>query len=161
VCSAGPHRLEAAARAGVAQVVSVGALDMVNFGPWDSVPAKFRDRLLFAHNPAVTLMRTSAEENARLGRLLADKLSAATGFVEVHVPARGFSQISVAGAPFHDPVADQALIAALQEQLAAGIPLHVHDLAINDPKFAQHILTALDRALHHAAKGTDIHDLTH
>jgi len=147
VCSAGPDRLEAAGRAGVPQVVSVGALDMANFGPLDSVPARFADRQLIAHNPSVTLMRTNVEENRELGVILAQKLNRATGFVEVHVPARGFSQISVEGGPFHFPEADRALIEALREHLSPSIPLQIHDLAINDPGFAAEIINALDRAL--------------
>ena len=147
VCTAGPHRLEAAARAGVPQVVSAGAMDMANFGPRDSVPEQFADRLLYAHNPSVTLLRTSPAENADLGATLAAKLNRATGFVEVHLPSKGFSQISVAGGPFHDPEADAALIEAVRRDLRPSIPLHVHDLDINHPDFAAEIVQALDRAL--------------
>lgn len=147
VCSAGPDRLEAAGALGIPQVVSTGALDMVNFGPRDTVPDRFADRLLFAHNPSVTLMRTDATENAELGRIMARKLNAANGFVEVHVPLRGFSQISVAGAPFHDAEADAAFVTALQADLDPRIPLHLHDLAINDPDFARQLDDAMDRAL--------------
>lgn len=154
VCTAGPDRLTSAARAGVPQVVSVGALDMCNFGPMDSVPAEFADRQLFAHNPSVTLMRTNPAENAELGRCIAAKLAEATAFVEVHVPARGFSQISAPGGPFHDPEADRALIDALRAHLRADIPLHVHDLAVNDPEFAAQIASALDRALATVEGGT-------
>jgi uncharacterized protein (UPF0261 family) len=71
VLSAGPHRLEAAGNLGIPQVISVGALDMVNFGPRDTVPEKFHARTLYEHNPTVTLMRTTAEENARLGEVIA------------------------------------------------------------------------------------------
>jgi len=146
VCTAGPHRLEAAGRAGVPQVVSVGALDMVNFGPPETVPERFRERTLLAHNPAVTLMRTEPDETAELGRILAAKLNAARGFVEVHVPALGFSQISGPGGPFHSPDADQALIESLRTALRDDIPLHIHDRTIDDPAFADEILLALDRA---------------
>lgn len=157
VCSAGPRRLEAATARGIPQVISVGALDMVNFGPRASVPARYADRLLFAHNPSVTLMRTDAAENAELGAIMARKLNAGRvsstpgdtprPFVEVHVPRRGFSQISVEGEIFHDPVADQALIDALVADLDPSIPLHLHDLALNDPRFAEQIVAAVDRAL--------------
>jgi uncharacterized protein (UPF0261 family) len=149
VCSAGPDRLTAAAAHGVPQVVSVGALDMVSFGARPTVPERYADRLLHAHNPAVTLMRTSPAENTFLGAEIATKLNRSTGFVEVHVPARGFSQISVAGGPFHDPEADDALIASLRRHLDPGIDLHVHDAAINDPGFAVAINQALTRALNH------------
>jgi uncharacterized protein (UPF0261 family) len=154
VCTAGPHRLEAAAAHGVPQVVSVGALDMVNFGPRDTVPAAHAGRRLLAHNPSVTLMRTSPAENAELGRIIAGKLAGARGFVEVHVPRRGFSQISAPGGPFHDPDADAALIDALQARLDPRIPLHVHDVAVNDPEFARHLGAATDRALSGTTKGT-------
>ncbi len=147
VCSAGPDRLTAAAAYGVPQVVSVGALDMVSFGPADTVPDRYADRRLHAHNPAVTLMRTNPAENVSLGQEIATKLNRCTAFAEVHVPARGFSQISVAGGPFHDPEADQALIVALRAHLDPGVPLHVHDVAINDPGFALEITQALTRAL--------------
>lgn len=153
VCSAGPERLTAAATHGVPQVVSTGALDMVSFGARATVPDRYADRLLHAHNPAVTLMRTNAAENAALGREMAAKLNRSTAFVEVHVPARGFSQISVAGGPFHDPGADQALVTALRENLDPAIPLHVHDAAVNDPAFALAITHALTRALH-SPRGT-------
>ena len=147
VCSAGPDRLTAAASCGVPQVVSTGALDMVNFGAADTVPGPFADRQLFAHNPAVTLMRTNVAENAEVGRRMASKLNAARAPVEVHVPAAGFSQISVSGAPFHDPEADAALVAALREHLAPHISLHVHDAAINDPDFSAEVGRALTRVL--------------
>ena len=147
VCSAGPHRLEAAAETGTPQVVSVGALDMVNFGAPDTVPEYFAGRLLHAHNPVVTLMRTSAEECAELGGILADKLNAGSGFTEVLIPARGFSQISVAEAPFHDADADAALIDSLRSRLDDRIPLHILDLTINDPRFADEITQSLCRAL--------------
>ncbi|MGH3098040.1 MAG: Tm-1-like ATP-binding domain-containing protein [Streptosporangiales bacterium] len=147
VCSAGPDRLSAAAACGVPQVVSTGALDMANFGPRATVPPQFAGRNLFEHNPAVTLMRTSADECARLGEIIAAKLGEATAFTEVHVPARGFSQISTPGGPFHDPEADRALVDSLRSELDSRIPLHVHDLDINDPAFAGHITEALNRAL--------------
>ena len=99
VLSAGPHRLEAAGRSGVPQVVSLGALDMVNFGPRDTVPEKFADRNLYLHNPSITLMRTTPEECAELGRRLGAKLSAATGPVALFIPLRGVSAISGEGGP--------------------------------------------------------------
>ena len=103
VLSAGPERLDAAAERGVPQVVSVGALDMVNFGPEEDVPERFRDRRLHVHNPQVTLMRTTPEENAELGRIVARKLNAATGPTALALPLKGVSMLDVAGDPFHDP----------------------------------------------------------
>ena len=102
VLSAGPDRLEMAGRLGIPQVVSVGALDMVNFGARDSVPPEFEQRNLYVHNPVVTLMRTTREENAELGRRIARKLSAARGPTALFVPLRGVSAIDVEGEPFHD-----------------------------------------------------------
>ena len=89
VLSAGPDRLEAAGELGLPQVVSLGALDMVNFGPRETVPPQFDDRNLYVHNPTVTLMRTTPEECAELGRQIARKLSAATGPTALFVPLKG------------------------------------------------------------------------
>src|SRR5207248_6727525 len=108
VLSAGPDRLEAAGAVGLPQVVSLGALDMVNFGPRESVPPQFEDRNLYVHNPTVTLMRTTAEECRELGRRIGRKLSAARGPTALFVPLRGVSMIDVAGQPFYDPAADGA-----------------------------------------------------
>jgi uncharacterized protein (UPF0261 family) len=136
VLSAGPDRLEAAGRASVPQVVSVGALDMVNFGPMSSVPERFRDRNLYVHNPTVTLMRTTAEECRELGRLLGRKLAAARGPTALFFPLRGVSAVAVDGAPFHDPDADEALRAGLRETLAQQVEFHELDLDVNDARFA-------------------------
>ncbi|MEW6635985.1 MAG: Tm-1-like ATP-binding domain-containing protein, partial [Actinomycetota bacterium] len=106
VLSAGPDRLEAAGEMGLPQVVSLGALDMVNFGPTETVPERFRDRNLYVHNPTVTLMRTTPGECAELGRRIARKLNAARGPVTLFVPLKGVSMIDAEGQPFHDPEAD-------------------------------------------------------
>jgi uncharacterized protein (UPF0261 family) len=137
VLSAGPDRLEAAGAAGLAQVVSLGALDMVNFGPMDTVPERFRDRNLYVHNPTVTLMRTTPAECAELGRRIARKLNAATGPVTLFVPLRGVSMIATEGQPFHDPAADEALIGALREDLEPSVEVRELDTDINDPAFAE------------------------
>ena len=136
VLSAGPDRLEAAGRAGLPQVVSLGALDMVNFGPRDSVPASFEGRNLYVHNPTVTLMRTSPDESRELGRQIGRKLSAATGPTALFVPLKGVSMIAVEGQPFHDPAADAALQEGLAEGLDAGVERHDLDLDVNDEAFA-------------------------
>ncbi|MFP4634823.1 MAG: Tm-1-like ATP-binding domain-containing protein [Nitriliruptoraceae bacterium] len=136
VLSAGPDRLEAAGRAGVPQVVSLGALDMVNFGPRDTVPERFEDRNLYVHNPTVTLMRTTPEETAELGRIIAEKLNDATGPTVLFVPLKGVSMISVEGGVFHDPEADQALFSALRDNLADHVELVELDHAVNDEEFA-------------------------
>jgi uncharacterized protein (UPF0261 family) len=145
VLSAGPDRLEAAGRAGLPQVVSLGALDMVNFGARDSVPPQFEQRNLYVHNPSVTLMRTTAEESAELGRRIARKLSAATGPVTLFVPLRGVSLIDVEGQPFHDPEADAALFAALRDGLDRDrVELVELDTDVNDPAFAEAMAERLD-----------------
>jgi uncharacterized protein (UPF0261 family) len=135
VLSAGPDRLEAAGAAGLPQVVSLGALDMVNFGPRETVPSRFENRNLYVHNPTITLMRTSPEECRELGRQVGRKLSAATGPTALFVPRKGVSMIAVAGQPFHDPEADEALLAGLAETLD-GVEVHELDLDVNDEGFA-------------------------
>lgn len=145
VFSAGPDRLDAVGAHGVPQVVSLGALDMVNFGPIESVPAQFRGRTLYQHNPTVTLMRTTTEECAQLGRIIAEKLNRATGPVALYIPLRGVSMIATEGNVFYDPAADQALIASLKEHLRGNVEVHELDLDINDARFARAMADRLDR----------------
>jgi uncharacterized protein (UPF0261 family) len=136
VFSAGPDRLTGAVRAGVPQVLSFGALDMVNFGPVDTVPLQFADRTLHIHNASVTLMRTTPAENAEIGKRLAERLAPATAAVTVMIPHGGFSAISVEGQPFHDPAADSALIQAFKEAVPGNIETVDREAPINDPAFA-------------------------
>jgi uncharacterized protein (UPF0261 family) len=137
IFSAGPDRLSAAGAAGIPQVVSVGALDMANFGPMDSVPAQFRDRNLYVHNPITTLMRTTPEECTELGRRLARRLSAATGPTSLFLPLRGVSAIDVDGGPFRDEAADRALFAAIHDELdTQRVELVEMDTDVNDDRFA-------------------------
>jgi uncharacterized protein (UPF0261 family) len=136
VFPAGPGRLEAAGAAGVPQVVSLGALDMVNFGPRETVPPQFEGRNLYVHNPTVTLMRTTPEECAELGRTIGRRLSAAKGPTALFVPLKGVSMIDVEGQPFYDADADAALFAALRETIADSVEVHEVDTDINDPEFA-------------------------
>jgi uncharacterized protein (UPF0261 family) len=148
VLSAGPTRLEAAGRAGVPQVVSLGALDMVNFGARDTVPPKFEGRNLYVHNPSVTLMRTTPEECAELGRRIAAKLAAATGPTSLFVPLGGVSMIDVEGQPFHDPEADAALFGALREGLeGSSVELVELEHNVNDEEFADAMVDKLDAYL--------------
>jgi uncharacterized protein (UPF0261 family) len=135
VLSAGPDRLEAAGAAGVPQVVSVGALDMINLGPLETVPERFRTRNLHVHNTSVTLMRTTPEENAQLGRLIARKLNQAKGPVSVLIPRGGVSMIDAPGQPFHDPEADRALVEALRDGLRSDIECVELSVNLNDPSF--------------------------
>ncbi len=144
VLSAGPERLEAAGAAGLPQVVSLGALDMVNFGPRETVPERFAGRNLYVHNPTVTLMRTTPDECRELGRLIGRKLSAARGPVALFVPLRGVSMIAVAGQPFHDPAADAALLEGLRETLAPSVEVHEQETDVNDPAFARAMAERLD-----------------
>ena len=144
VLSAGPHRLEAAGNHGIPQVVSLGALDMVNFGPIDTVPEKFKHRKLYKHNPTVTLMRTTAEECAELGRIIARKLNSARGPVTLFIPLRGISMLATEGNAFYDPVADQALIDNLKAELGANVEVRELDMDINDSRFAQAMAKRMD-----------------
>jgi uncharacterized protein (UPF0261 family) len=137
ILTAGPDRLTAAALQGVPQVISLGALDMVNFGPPDTVPAKFQGRRFYQHNPTVTLMRTTPAENDQLGKQVAEKASAARGPTAVLVPLRGISAIDREGQPFWWPEADQALFQSLRNWVGPQVPLIELDLHINDPAFAE------------------------
>ena len=137
VLSAGRDRMTAAAARGVAQVISVGALDMVNFGPPDTVPEKFRGRRFYQHNATVTLMRTTPEENDRLGLEIAQKASAARGPTAIVLPLRGVSAIDREGGPFWWPEADHALFQRIRNELSSRVELIEVDTHINDPQFAQ------------------------
>jgi len=147
VLSAGPTRLEAAARRGVPAVVSTGCLDMVNFGSPETVPAKFAGRKFYQHNPQVTLMRTTPEECAKLGEVIAEKLNLSTGPISVLLPLRGGSMIGAPSGPFHNPTADEALYASLKSNLRRNITVQELDSAINDPQFAEACAQALLRQL--------------
>ncbi len=136
VLSAGPDRLSAAAASGIPQVVSVGALDMVNFGALDTVPQRFQGRTLYKHNASVTLMRTSAEECAEVGRRIAEQLSRAKGPVVLMLPLKGVSMIDAEGQPFHNPHANRALFAALKSHVGPNVRVRELDAHINDPDFA-------------------------
>jgi uncharacterized protein (UPF0261 family) len=136
VLGAGPTRLDAAAKAGIPTIITPGCLDMVNFGPPASVPPKFADRAFYQHNPQVTLMRTTPEECAELGRILAEKANNHTGLVTVLLPKRAISVISASGQPFHSPAADTALFDSLKKHLDSKIPLLEIDAEINDAEFA-------------------------
>lgn len=152
VFSAGPGRLTAAGRAGLPQVVSLGALDMVNFGPRDTVPEKFEGRNLYKHNPSITLMRTTPEECAELGRRLAQRVSQGSGPRKVLIPLRGISLIAREGQVFHDPDADAALIKGLKANLSSEVELLEYDTDINDPAFAAALVDALIEAIAAKAK---------
>jgi uncharacterized protein (UPF0261 family) len=143
VLNAGPERLDAAGAAGIPQVVSTGALDMVNFGPRDSVPEQFEGRQFHIHNPQVTLMRTTPAETAELGRIVAKKLNAATGPTALLLPLGGVSMLDVEGEDFYDPEADAALFDALRDTLTEDIELLEFDTDINDESFAETLAQTL------------------
>ncbi|MBM4068672.1 MAG: UPF0261 family protein [Planctomycetes bacterium] len=143
ILTAGPDRMTAAGLRGVPQVISLGALDMVNFGPPDTVPERFRSRRFYQHNPTVTLMRTTPAENDRLGQEIAQKASAAAGPTTVLVPRRGVSAIDREGQPFWWPEADAALFQSLRNWMSPQVRLIETDLHINDPEFAELASSAL------------------
>lgn len=137
VLSAGPDRLMAAGRRGIPQVISVGALDMVNFGPPETIPPKFAHRTFYRHNPTVTLMRTTTDENKKLGEEIARKAAAATGPTAILFPLRGVSAIDRDGQPFDDRPARDALLDTLRRN-HGSVDLIDLDQHINDPEFAEY-----------------------
>lgn len=137
VFDAGADRLTAAGQTGTPQVVSTGALDMVNFGALSSVPERFTDRNLYEHNSSVTLMRTTPEECAELGAALAQKVAIATGPTALFLPLAGISAIAGPGGPFYDADADRRLFDAIRQGLAdSPVELVEADQDVNDPAFA-------------------------
>jgi uncharacterized protein (UPF0261 family) len=147
ILGAGETRLEAAGRAGIPQVVSCGALDMVNFGSIDTVPERFRSRKLHEHNPNVTLMRTTPEECTALGEIIARKLNDAKGPTTLILPLRGVSAMDKDGEPFHDIDADAALFDAIRRSVHPSVHLIEMNHHINDPEFADaiadHLITSM------------------
>jgi uncharacterized protein (UPF0261 family) len=147
VMSAGEHRLEAAAEAGIPNIVSVGATDMTNFGPKSTVPERYKDRKLYEHNPVVTLMRTSESEAKQVGEFVATKLKKHANYpqsVEIWLPKGGISMIATSGGPFEDVKADAALFNAIKSGLqGSGIDIVEDDRPINDEGFARDIAEAL------------------
>ncbi len=138
VFSAGPERLDAPGQRGVPHLIVPGCVDMANFGAPSTVPEEYRKakRLFYEWNPSVTLMRTNAEENRRMGEIFAQKANAATGPVAFLIPKRGVSMLDGDGQLFCDREADEALIKAIKANLKPGIPVVELDQNINDPAFA-------------------------
>ena len=147
ILSAGPDRLTAASKMGIPQVVSLGGLEMVNFGPRSTVPNEFGNRHLYEHNPDITLMRTTQEESQTLGERLAERLkSYATKpeNVRVFIPKAGISMLSTKGGPYHDEVADRALFKAIEQGLeGSSIAVIKDERDINDAGFATNTAKAL------------------
>jgi len=136
VFTAGPTRGDAAARRGIPQVIAPGCLDMANFWAPETIPPKFKDRLFYRWNPNITLMRTTPEENAQMGRILAEKANAAKGPVAFFVPLKGVSMLDAPGKEFWWPEADQALFEAIRKHVRPGIPVIEMDNNVNDDAFA-------------------------
>ncbi len=143
VLTAGPHRLEAAAKAGVPAIITPGCLDMVNFGEPASVPNRYQGRTFYQHNDQVTLMRTTPDECRQLGHIIAEKINHYSAPVTVLIPQKAISVISAEGKAFHDPEADQALFASLRQTLKPEILLQELPVEINDPAFAKACVEAL------------------
>ena len=146
VFAADEDRFGAAIRTRAPYVGACGALDMVNFGPRNSVPEQYRGRNLYEHNPQVTLMRTTAEENARMGRWIGERLNRMDGPVRFFLPEGGVSMLDAPGQPFHDPQADAALFGALEQTVRQTgtrqllrLPFH-----LNDPAFSDALATAFE-----------------
>jgi uncharacterized protein (UPF0261 family)/ABC-type branched-subunit amino acid transport system ATPase component len=146
VLSAGPGRMDAFIKQHIPYVGSCGALDMVNFWAWDTVPAQFRSRKLHRHNSNVTLMRTTAEECRQIGRFIAQKLNRMEGPVRFLIPEGGLSGVDKPGGPFWDPAADKALFDTISTEFRANgnrklirLPHH-----INDSAFAAALVTNLE-----------------
>lgn len=142
--SAGQERLEMAGRLGIPQVVSLGALDMVNFGPIETMPEKFQDRKIYRHNSNVTLMRTTVDECTQLGEIIGHKLNQAKGAVSIFIPLNGVSAIAKKGEIFYDPDADKALISSLKKTLNSHVELVIMESSINDEEFAEAMARKLD-----------------
>ncbi|HEY3425398.1 MAG TPA: Tm-1-like ATP-binding domain-containing protein, partial [Negativicutes bacterium] len=135
--AAGDKRLEAAALNQIPQVVSVGALDMVNFGPIATVPAKYNGRNFYKHNPTVTLMRTTVDENRQLGLVIADKLNMCKAKAALLLPLKGVSMIDAPGQPFYGPEEDAVLFKTLKENITNPlIEIIEVDANINDTEFS-------------------------
>jgi uncharacterized protein (UPF0261 family) len=146
VFKAGPARFEAIFKKKIPYVMSLGALDMVNFGSRDTVQPQFRERLLHVHNSQVTLMRTTPEENRQFARWMAAKINKSTAPFILLIPEKGVSMLDAPGKPFYDPAADRALFEELETAIQTNptrqirrIPAH-----INDPEFAEALLAAFD-----------------
>ena len=153
VLAAGSARCEAAVKAKVPQVVSVGACDMVNFGPMDTVPEQFASRNLYKHNPTVTLMRTTVPENREIGSMLASKWNQAETEMTVLLPAKGVSMIDAKGQPFDGPEERKELFAAIREGIYnTKVEVLEVDNNINDTAFAE---LAAQKLLDLMEKGKD------
>jgi uncharacterized protein (UPF0261 family) len=143
VFDAGPERCLAASRAGIPAVIVPGCVDMANFGGIDTVPEKYRSRNLYQWNPNVTLLRTNAAENSRIGQMIAAAANEATAPVAIVLPLKGVSMLDSEGNRFWDPAADGACYDAIKQNLKPGIPVYELDLNINDDAFSEAVTDKL------------------
>ena len=143
ICSAGPDRLTAASKIGIPQVVVPGCLDMVNFGPMDTVPKIYKDRQLFSWAPDVTLMRTNEEENRILGKIMAEKLNKSLAPVTVLFPMGGISKIGRVGEVFHNPEIDRELFNSIKSNTNKNIKIIEVQSNINTEEFAVQAVKSL------------------
>jgi uncharacterized protein (UPF0261 family) len=143
VYRSGPDRLTAAALRGVSQVISLGGLDLVNFGSREIVPAKFFSRRLHQFRADMVLVRTTPEENDKLGKEIAEKASAARRLTAVMIPLQGLSSLDARGEPFWWPEANAALFRSLRNWMSPNVDLIELDVHINDPSFAQAMVEKL------------------
>lgn len=151
VFPADASRFDACIDVGLPYIGACGALDMVNFGAPETVPERYRDRVFYEHNPQVTLMRTTPEECAAIGRWIGEKLNRMKGPVRFYLPEGGISAIAGPGQPFHDPAADAALFGALETTVQQTSSRHLIRTPhhINDPEFADLVISEF-RSLHGA-----------
>jgi uncharacterized protein (UPF0261 family) len=143
VLSAGPERCLAASRAGIPAVLVPGCVDMANFGALETVPERYRDRNLYAWNPNITLMRTTPDENRRIGELIAAAANAATAPVAILLPLRGVSMLDSEGHEFWDPEADKACFDAIRSGVREGIAIIEVDANVNDALFSGKVAETL------------------
>jgi uncharacterized protein (UPF0261 family) len=150
VFPSGEHRLDAVVKAGVPCVMSLGALDMVNFGSLSSVPDRFKHRRLLSHNPEVTLMRTNREECARIGQWISRKLNASRADLVLLIPEGGLSLLDGPGRPFEDAEANAELFAVLEREIVQSERRKVVRIPynINDKKFSEEVLNFADQIFH-------------
>ena len=136
VHAGGPHRLEAAGKKGIPQVVVTGCLDFILLGPMANLEEKYKSRNMYFFNPAVTMVRMTHEEMVIVGRVMAEKLNQAKGPTRVLIPLKGFCMYCHPGEPLYDPEGDRKLIGSLKNHLKPQIPVLEVDAHINDPEFA-------------------------
>jgi len=153
---AGPERLTTAARRGIPQVLSIGALDMINFGPLHTVPEAMRHRKLLPHNDIVTLVRTSPPENEQIGRTMAERLGRCSAPTAIVIPLKGVSELDKPGGPFYEPESTAAFLRGLRSRLDPSVRVIEADLHINDQEFAKLLVDQLT-----ACRVESVHETRH